>query len=159
MPCLGVCALVLVAACAAPPEVQSPPVPPLTSAMMPPAMPAETSGDLMGRVYAWQQSRMRDGSITTAAAPERYTIEFLLDGRVSVRADCNRGAGHYTLGANGGLSISALATTKMACPPGSQDGVFLRQLEQVSGYDLAGRSLTLNLASGTGAMQLAVLTQ
>ena len=145
-------------ACAAPTDTQSPPLPPLTAAMMPPAIPVvETADQLVGRVYAWRRTERRGGSIIEAAAPERYTIEFLPNGRAALRADCNRGTAAYTLPASGRLTLSGTATTKMACPAGSQDGEFLRELAQVEAYTFTGRELTLSLANDAGTMRFSVL--
>ena len=42
------------------------------------------------------------------------------DGRVQLRADCNRGGARYDAGAGRTLTFSPAAITKMGCPPGSQ---------------------------------------
>jgi heat shock protein HslJ len=147
----------MLAACAAPSGPDAPPLPPIRSAILPPAMPdTETAEQLTGRVYAWQRTE-RGGSTITATAPERYTIEFMPNGRAALRADCNRGAASYTLPATGRLTISAAATTKMACPEGSQDSEFLRELAQVEAYLFTGRELKLILANDAGTMVFSAL--
>jgi heat shock protein HslJ len=154
----GVAVAALIAACTAatdPPP--SPPVPALTSAMLPPAIPADAAEQLIGRVYAWQRTAPSNGPATVAADPEHYTLEFLADGRLALRADCNRGGGQYTLQSGGRVTISALATTKMACPAGSQDTQFLRALADAERYAIENRALRLTLARGAGVMEFSAL--
>ena len=82
-----------------------------------------------------------------AAAPEHYTLLFQNGGRVNVRADCNRGGGSYEV--NGGaIRFGAIALTRMGCPPGSQDGEFLRSLAQAAAYAIERGDLVLTLADG-----------
>jgi heat shock protein HslJ len=78
----------------------------------------------------------------TVTNPESYTITFLADGKYQVRADCNTGSGPYTLDGRS-LSIGPAAMTRRACPPGSQDSVFLAHLNAASRYLVAGGSLYL----------------
>ena len=79
-------------------------------------------------MFAWQETELAGGARVTPAAPERYTLEFGSDGRVRLRADCNRGSAAFETGANRTLALSAIGTTKMGCPSGSQDAEFLREL-------------------------------
>jgi heat shock protein HslJ len=78
----------------------------------------------------------------TVANPESYTITFLADGKYQVQADCNTGGGAYVLDGRN-LSIGPAAMTRMACPPGSQDSVFLAHLNAATRYLVAGGSLYL----------------
>jgi heat shock protein HslJ len=149
--------LLLLAACGAP-ESKAPTLPPVTPIMVPPAI-AVDANTLAGRAWAWQDTRLADGSNVAVDAPERYTIEFMADGRVQLRADCNRGNAGYTVGANRALSLTPAATTKMGCPPGSKDTVFLRQLAEVSGYSLVDGGLVLTLKADGGSMRFAPLVR
>ena len=119
-------------------------LPPVTPIMLPPPMPAQP--DLLGGAWHWE------GPQGTGAGPrDLYTLEFAPDGRLLVRADCNRGAGRYLVEAGGRLTLSAIATTKMGCPEGSLDSAFLRQLGEVEGYRFEGE--TLRLTTRGGAMR------
>jgi len=131
--------VLLLAACApAPPKAALPPVTPI---MIPPAMPA--AQDLTGGTWHWE------GPQGGAPVPrERYTLEFTGDGRVIVLADCNRGSSRYTQEAGGRLTLTPIASTKMACPDGSQDATFLRQLGTVEGFGFEGAALRLALRGG-----------
>ena len=99
--------------------------------MIPPAIPAGSAAELGGSVFAWQETELAGGARVTPAAPERYTLEFGSDGRVRLRADCNRGSAAFETGADRTLALSAIGTTKMGCPSGSQDAEYLRELGQV----------------------------
>ena len=104
--------------------------------------------------WRWQSTLFNDGRQVTPDAPDRYTVQFMRDGRVNVRADCNRGSAGYVRGSEGPqITISAAATTKMACPPGSLGGEFLRQLEAVRGWTIDAGNLVLALKFDNGTMR------
>jgi carboxylesterase type B/heat shock protein HslJ len=73
--------------------------------------------------------------------PHRYTLVFEEDGRVSVQADCNRGAGRYLLEGQG--LVLSLAFTRALCPPGSLFDAFARALEASTSFTLEGDVLSL----------------
>jgi heat shock protein HslJ len=133
-------AAALLGACSTP---SKPTLPPVTPIMIPPAMSAQQ--DPAGGGWHWVAG--------AAAAGGLYTIEFSNDGRVLVRADCNRGGGRYTLGPDDTITLSALATTKVACPAGSLDTDFLRQLGEVQRYRFEGDALVLLLRAGGGTLR------
>jgi uncharacterized lipoprotein YbaY len=115
--------------------------------------PVDAGGkSLTGVTWTWQGTQLNDGKTLVPADPARYTLEFMADGRVALRADCNRGFGGYTLDGNR-LDFGPLATTLIACPPGSLDGVFLRQLGQVTSYLFVDSDLILELALDSGGMR------
>ena len=118
-----------------------PELPPVTPIMLPPPMVAQP--DLVGGAWHWEGP-----SGGPVAARDLYTIQFTGEGRLIVRADCNRGAGRYALEAGGRVTLSGVATTKMACPAGSLDTAFLRQLGDVEGYRFEGESLRLSTRGG-----------
>ena len=109
--------------------------------MIPPAMAASAQDDLTGGAWRWQAA-------ATAEASDRYTIEFMPDGRVQVRADCNRGAGRYTVEPDGRMSLTQIALTKMGCGAGSLDAQFARQLGDVERYRVERDGLQLMLRGG-----------
>ena len=105
------------------------------------------SNEIVGPVWQWQRTELPGGTSVIAAAPERYTLAFQAGGRVLLRADCNRGSGGYEVNDNA-MKLGAVALTRMGCPPDSQDGEFLRQLERVARYAVAGGELALTLSDG-----------
>jgi heat shock protein HslJ len=152
-------ATISIAACSAPPPSKAA-LPPVVPIMIPPAIAASDGGDaLAGRAWAWQRTQLSSDKAVVPNAPERYTLEFMPDGRVQLRADCNRGGARYDAGAGRTLAFSPAATTKMGCPPGSQGTEFLRQLAEVGAYRFADGNLVLTLRLDAGSMYFAPLAR
>ena len=84
--------------------------------------------------------------------PENYTLRLLPDGRAEVQFDCNRGGGNYTIEGNA-LSLGPLASTRKACPDGSQDALYQRHLENVSSWFLMDGDLFLEMPMDSGTMR------
>jgi heat shock protein HslJ len=108
---------------------------------------------LVGTVWKLQQIQMSDGTLLVADPPENYTAEFLADGSLMVRADCNRGRGEFTATEDHRLSVSPIATTRAACPEGSIGTEFVQALSNASGYFFQRDSLFVDLAFDSGTMQ------
>lgn len=137
-----------------------PTTPKLPGAINAPPPPIDVAGDalLTGTVWTWQGTQMRDGANIAPDAPERYTLEFQPGGQVAVRADCNRGTTSYLL--NGPqLTFGSIALTKMACPPGSRDAEFVKNLAAVSGQRLQRYELVLTLQGDAGSMRFTTTRQ
>jgi heat shock protein HslJ len=111
---------------------------------------------LTGQVWAWQSLEMSDGSVTAVKNPEQYTAEFMDDGTLNLRADCNLGNGAYTED-SGSLTIEAAILTRKACPPGSLSTQFVDRLNEVASYVMDGGKLYLNLKMDSGNMVFAPL--
>lgn len=96
-------------------------------------------------------------SATTPSDPTRYTLAFDNKGIVSVRLDCNRGAGPFDEKPSGGdagnLTIGPLATTRVFCTPPSLGDRVGRDLAQVHAYRIANGQLSLAL-NGNGGTYL-----
>ena len=86
-------------------------------------------------------------------APERYTIRFEPDGRVALRADCNRGNAAYSVGPHRRLALGIIALTRAACPPGSLADRFVREIGRVTSYVLKDSELFLELPADTGTLR------
>ncbi len=84
--------------------------------------------------------------------PERYTILLTADGKAKIRFDCNRGGGDYKI-SDGKLSFGPLLSTRMACPPGSLDGPFIRDLQRVASFFIENGNLYLELPFDSGTMK------
>ncbi len=109
------------------------------------------TGPLMGE-WRWVYT-VTPVEVIEAGDPERYTLAFGEGGKVSVRADCNRGAGQFTQ--NGRLlAFSRVALTRMACVPGSMDVRFVQQLSGAGATFMAGDTLMIDLKLGGGTMRL-----
>jgi len=86
------------------------------------------------------------------AIGSEYWIQFLDDGQLSLRADCNGGFGTYTIdGSN--LTLGPLGTTLMLCPEGGSGDAFLQALNMVVSWsiDQSGASDTLVLGLSDGS--------
>jgi heat shock protein HslJ len=106
---------------------------------------------VVGRTWKWV-STVTPVEKITAAAPERYTILLQEDGNVRVRFDCNKGRGKYTL-SEGRISFGPLMSTRMACPPDTQDASFMRDLQRVASFFIERGELYLELPVDSGTMR------
>ena len=79
--------------------------------------------------------------------PGRYTVQFLQDGQISVRADCNWVAGLWTA-TDGALEITITRTTLVGCPPDSLEQPFVVELDNATAYTLDGFVLTITGPTG-----------
>jgi heat shock protein HslJ len=117
-----------------------------------PSSPTPPSAStLTGVIWLWQRTEYGDGTTVAAPDPSRYTLALTPDGALSLQADCNRGSGQYTVDGSR-LTLQPRAITLAICGPGSQDAVFLRDLQRVTSYVLDGESLALNLTMDSGTM-------
>jgi heat shock protein HslJ len=87
-----------------------------------------------------------------ASNPERYTIILTDDGKLQARFDCNRGGGEFKI-SEGKLSFGPLMSTRMACPPDTLDGPFMRDLQRVTSFFLQDGLLYLELPYDSGTMK------
>lgn len=116
------------------------------------AMTATKSADLSGEVWQWLGTTGGTAKAVTPKFPEKYTLAFLLDGKVTLRADCNRGGGTYQIdGAK--LTIDAATLTRKACPQGSLGNRFVHDLNAVASRTMTDGNLVLTLKAGAGDMK------
>jgi heat shock protein HslJ len=114
----------------------------------------DVAASLTGVTWEWQGSSYSDDSNATPDDPARYTVEFLEDGSLASKADCNQVQGTYTDDGST-LTIQLGPSTKAACPPDSLETEFLRDLAAAGAYALESDSLRIDLKLDTGSMQLA----
>ena len=108
---------------------------------------------LTGTVWELQQIQMNDGTLLSANPPQNYTAEFLADGSLVVRADCNRGRGEFTVTDERMLEVSPIATTRAACPDGSISNQFVQALGNSGSFFFQDGDLFVELAFDSGTMQ------
>ncbi|HEU4928865.1 MAG TPA: META domain-containing protein [Candidatus Krumholzibacteria bacterium] len=111
----------------------------------------------VGFVWKWEATQTPVERIVPPD-PTRYTLEFLPDTTVTAQIDCNRGHGKYTLDGPS-ITIGPLATTRMACPPGSLDAVFAKQLEAARILFFRGDTLYMDLYADSGTMQFSQMPE
>lgn len=116
--------------------------------------PAAADTAFVGPVWQWQETAQADGSVVTVKSPERYTVQFMEDGIVVVRADCNRASGVYTV-AGDALTIKVGAMTRAACPSGSLYMQFIESLNNAATFAFAADNLVIGQAAGAGDMRFA----
>lgn len=85
--------------------------------------------------------------------PENYTIAFMSDNSVSIKADCNRVMGSYAV-SDSSLTITTGPSTLAFCGEGSSDQQFLTLLGQVESFAMDGEQLVLQLKDNAGHMIL-----
>ena len=104
----------------------------------------------------WQLVRFEymSGKTVNEDQPDRYTLEFLSDGKVRVKADCNSGTGTYTVSGDR-LAIENVGLTKMACAAGSPSDQFVQGLSNAISYVLDGAELTISMRYDAGEMVFA----
>ena len=89
--------------------------------------------------------------IDAGVEPGLYTVHFLPDGTVNIRADCNWVAGFWS-GANGALDVSVTMTTVAQCPAGSLEESFVQALDLATSYTFADGT-TLIITGPAGEMR------
>ena len=106
---------------------------------------------VLNKTWQWESTITPIEKITVPN-PERYTILLTPDGKAKVRLDCNRGGGDYKISI-GKLSFGPLLSTRMACPPDTLDGSFMRDLQRVTSFFIENGNLYLELPLDSGTMK------
>jgi heat shock protein HslJ len=112
----------------------------------------DTDPALLIITWEWQGSLYNNDTNSTPEEPNRYSIQFMDDGTISIKADCNMVLGTYSLNGNQ-ITIETGISTLAACPPDSLDSEFLRDLTAASLYFFDGDQLYIDLKFDTGTMQ------
>lgn len=113
-----------------------------------------SDGDgLAGTSWRLVKIRSMDDQRHTPDDRSKYTLAFEADGRVDVRADCNRGQGSWSEPAPGQLTFGRLTTTRVMCPSGSLHDRFMRDLGAVRSYRLRDGRLYLSLMADGGVYE------
>jgi heat shock protein HslJ len=116
-------------------------------------VPVRAPSAATGQVWHWTGT-VAPAETVESPAPEHYTLELAPNGRLLVRADCNRGTGSFRIGA-GTIALGPIATTRIACPPGSLDARYLADLQRAAAFFVAGGVLHLVLPEDAGTMRFA----
>jgi hypothetical protein len=97
----------------------------------------------------WQLTAFPE--VDTGIEPGRYTVHFLPDETVNIRADCNWVAGFWN-GANGVLDVTLTMTTVAECPVGSLEEPFVQGLDEATSYAFTD-GMTLIITGPAGEMR------
>lgn len=103
-------------------------------------------------VWEWREFRSGDDSVVVPDHPERYTLVFFDDGKLAVRADCNRAMGTFSVDGPT-LELDAAAMTRATCPPDSLSDRFVRDLGDVRSHVFRNGNLYLALWADAGIME------
>jgi len=106
---------------------------------------------VLNKTWQWE-STVTPVETITVSSPEQYTLLLAEDGTLKAKFDCNNGGGNYEI-SEGTLSFGPMMSTRMACPEGSLDVAFMRDLERVSSFFLEGGNLYLELPYDSGTMK------
>lgn len=102
----------------------------------------------------WQWSGLVEtepASQSVVPDPESYTITFSNDGTYSIKADCNRGSGTYTLEGNE-LTIAPGPITLAYCGSDSLDSQYLSLLNNVINVSMDNDQLILGMGNNGDIM-------
>jgi PKD repeat protein len=113
---------------------------------------ASAQPSLVGPLWSWRGTLLNDGQRFTPANPSQYTLQLFEDGLAAAQVDCNRASGSYTVSGNR-VTLTFLAVTAAACPPGSLGEPFLRQLNNVTSFFFQDGELFLELMFDSGSMR------
>jgi heat shock protein HslJ len=103
-----------------------------------------------GSSWKLQSLTRADSTVTTIGEPDRFTLAFGDNNRLSLRADCNNAFGGYSANGNS-LSVGPLASTKAYCSSAPLDDEYLRAISGESTITVT--STTLTIASSRGTLQ------
>ncbi|WP_198011379.1 YbaY family lipoprotein [Synechococcus sp. PCC 7335] len=109
-------------------------------------------GTLIGTVWQLQQISYNNDELLETTSPSNYTLEFLEDGQVAIRADCNQVKGRFTTEGSS-LSIELGASTLAICPPESIDQRYLQALQGGVIYFFQEGDLFIDIKYDTGTMR------
>jgi heat shock protein HslJ len=98
------------------------------------------------------QTLYNDDRRSVPPKPANYTVQFLKNGRVNVKADCNLKGGVYSTDGKR-LSIEITHSTMAACEEGSLEEQFVRDLTAGALFFLKEGDLYIDLKYDTGTMK------
>src|SRR5262249_13870806 len=101
---------------------------------------------------SWQLVKFQSMDDTTLTPDDRskYTIEFLADGKLNARIDCNRGIGTWKSTGPSQIEFGPLALTRAQCPPGSLHDQIVKQFPNIRSYVVRDGHLFLALKIDSG---------
>ncbi len=117
------------------------------------SFPLPAGTDLVGATWQWLGTTTPVEQIDIAE-PTRYTITFNADGTAAIKADCNNVLANYTFDGSA-ISITPGPSTLAACPPDSQDQLFISQLSSAAIAFFQEGDLYIDLFADGGTMRFA----
>jgi heat shock protein HslJ len=108
--------------------------------------------EITGIVWEWQQTLYNNDTKAVPDNPGNYTVSFAPDGKLYIRADCNRGGGMYAVDGKT-ITMEVTHTTRAMCPPDSLERTFIKDLNAARIYFLRNGTLFIDLKYDTGTMK------
>ena len=99
-------------------------------------------------VWQWEKTVTAGNSLVAPRDATLYTVQFMPDGALYIRADCNSGRGTYEL-VGESLTVGPLALTRAACAPGSLSEPFVGQIAGAVSLHVGEVELTVGLPDGS----------
>lgn len=107
---------------------------------------------ITGEAWQWVQTLYNNDTRTVPAKQDNYTVRFLENGNISVKADCNQKGGTYSLEGKK-LSVKITHSTMAACETGSLEDQFVRDLMGAAVFFLKDGELYIDLKYDSGTMK------
>jgi heat shock protein HslJ len=108
---------------------------------------------ITGTLWKLQSFQRSGGTSVPVSDPERFTLELLSNGRMSVRADCNRCASSYSLSGETLAVGPNAACTRAACLSAPFDQEYVTALTAATIARVSGN--TLECVSPQGVLKFA----
>ena len=124
----------------------------------PPASAGNTPGGehmgITGPVWQWVQTLYNDDRNIVPDDPENYTLQFMEDGTVRVKADCNQKGGTVSISPKEKrISIEITRSTMAFCTKGSLEDEFVKGLSAAAIYFIKNGDLYIDLKYDSGTMR------
>ena len=113
-----------------------------------------SQGKLAGTKWQLVRIQSSDDKVATPKDRSKYTMEFGVDGNLSMQIDCNRGRGTWKATEPSQLELGPLAVTRAMCPPGSLHDRVVKDMEYVRSYVMKDGHLFLSLMADGGIYEL-----
>lgn len=105
---------------------------------------------LAGKTWRLVRIMSMDDQVYTPDEPNRYTLQFKIDGSAAIGADCNRGTGSWSSESAGQLQFGLIAASQALCRPGSLHDRYMAQFPWVRSYVIKdGRLFLATMADGS----------
>ncbi len=118
----------------------------------------QSTHTITGTVWKWVQTLYNDDSKVVPPDPKNYTVQFLDNGKLTVKADCNQKGGTYSSG-DKRLSIEITHSSMATCPEGSLEDEFVRGLSGGAIHFVKAGDLYIDLKHDTGTMRFTKLLE
>lgn len=125
---------------------------PVTPTVTQPAQTPVDPAAVIGATWEWVGFTDPVNGTQEIATPERYTLRLLPSGTARIQADCNRGAGKYTVDGSS-IDLEVTTLTRAVCPPGSLSTDYVKYLNAAAVWFMLDGDLYFDLFADSGTMR------